>query len=287
MPNIKIVVDTSSDIPEEVMKKYDIGRMSFLSIFGEDNYVSGVDITNEEFYRKLDSSDKIPTTAQTPYQDMYDYLLELSQKHDTVIYFTISSKGSGQFNTARLVSEEIKEDHPKADIRIVDSMSYSLFIAQTAVYAAQMAADGKSAEEIITACEAYIRSWHAFLLVDTLKYLEKGGRINKAAAVMGTLLDIKPVLTVKDGLIESEDKLRGKKKVLQKLVDKIDEYEAFDSQNPEFMIVHSDEEKGRELEALLQQRYGIDKAVLFGEFGPIVGTHVGRGAVAVIFRLKH
>lgn len=284
--DIKIVVDTSSDIPADAAKKYDIGILSFLSIFGEESYVTGVELTNAEFYKKLESSDKIPTTAQTPYGDMYDYLLEQAKTHDSVIYFTISSKGSGQYQTANLVAEEIAEEYPEGDIHIVDSEKFSLYIAQTAVHAAELAAEGKTPAEIIADCAGYIRSWRCYLLVDTLKYLEKGGRINKTAAVVGTLLDIKPVLTIENGLVESMDKLRGKKKLVEKLIDKIKEDEDFDSEEPRFLVVQSDSARGEEVCAKLEDEFGKGCVRMYSEFGPIIGTHVGPGAFAIIAGIK-
>lgn len=284
--NIKIVVDTSSDIPADIAEKYDIGILSFLSIFGEDSFVTGVDLSNEEFYRRLESSEKIPTTAQTPYGDMYDYLLEQAKTHDCVIYFTISSKGSGQYQTARLVTEEIAEEYPQGDIRIVDSEKFSLYIARTAVHAAELAAAGKTPDEIIKDCAGYIKSWRCYLLVDTLKYLEKGGRINKTAAVVGTLLDIKPILTIEHGLVESMDKLRGKKKLVEKLIDKIKEDEDLDLENPRFLVVQSDSSRGEEACEKLEEEFGSGCVEMYSEFGPIIGTHVGPGAFAIIAGIK-
>ena len=138
MKDIKIVVDTGADIPADIAEKYDIGVVSFLSIFGEETFVTGVDITNDEFYEKLEASDAIPTTSQTPYGDMYDFLMEQAKAHESVIYFTLSGKASGQNHTATLAAEEVKEDYPEADIHIVDTEKFSLFIASAAVYAAEL-----------------------------------------------------------------------------------------------------------------------------------------------------
>ena len=143
MASIKIFTDTSSDMPEELCEKYDIGMLRFLSIFNDTSYVSGTDMTNERFYEMLAAADKIPTTSQTPYPDMYDALLSASREYDTVIYFTISSKGSGQYTTACMVKNQIlEEDNPTADIRIIDSMKYSLFLAAAAIKASEMAQAG-------------------------------------------------------------------------------------------------------------------------------------------------
>ena len=286
MSDIKIVVDSGSDIPQEIADKYDIGIISFLSLFGEEQFVQRVDITNQEFFERLESFEGFPTTSQTPYGDMYDYFAKQCAEHESVIYFALSSAASGQYQTANLVKNEILEENPDADFHIVDSYKFSLYIAQTAVHAAQMARDGKSVEEIITECEKYIKTWRGYLLVDTLKYLEKGGRLSAAAAFVGTMLDIKPVLTIENGLVENMDKLRGKKKLLDKLIGKVSDDPDFDAENPKFLIVQSDDDKGREACKKLREEYGGDCIEMYGEFGPLIGTHVGKGAIAIIPRIR-
>lgn len=286
MADIKIIVDSGSDIPQEIADKYDIGIISFLSLFGEEQYVHRVDITNEEFFDKLESFDGFPTTSQTPYGDMYDFFSKQCSENKSVIYFALSSAASGQYQTANLVKNEILEENPEVDFHIVDTQTFSLYIARTAVHAAQMAQDGKNAQEIITECENYIKTWRAYLLVDTLKYLEKGGRLSKAAAFVGTMLDIKPILTIEHGLVESMDKLRGKKKLLDKLIEKIQDDPDFDADNPKFLVVQSDAEKGEKVMEKLKDEYGEECIEMYGEFGPLIGTHVGRGAIAIIPRIK-
>lgn len=286
MADIKIMVDTGADMAKKDAERYNIGIIPFLSIFGEKSYVSGVDLTNDEFFDKLEEYDGFPTTSQTPFADMYDILSEECKKHDEVIYFTLSAKASGQNNTARLVSEEIMEENPEAKLHIVDTEKFSLYIAKTAILAAQLVQEGKSAEEIIEECKAYLETWRAYFLVGNLEYLQKGGRISKTSAVVGTLLDIKPILTIEDGLVTSYDKLRGKKKILDKLIEKVSEDPDFDDVNTEFLVIQSDEEKGQELVEKLEEEYGEGCVTMYSQFGAIIGTHVGRGTVAIIGRIK-
>lgn len=281
---IKIFTDTSADLYKEDAEKYGIGMLSFRSVFGEEVYKTGVDITNEEFFNKLDETGIIPKTSQTPPGEMYEILKAAADEYDAVIYFCISSKGSGQYGTACMIRNDIMEENPDARLYIVDSRAYSLFIGRTAIYAAQLAAEGLDAEEIIERSKAFLRRWRCMLLVGDLKYLEKGGRIRKTTAVIGTMLDIKPILGVVDGMIEAQDKLRGSKKLIQKLIAKLDENGDIDTDNPEFMVVHSDEEKGAELCEKLREKYGADTVSMCHLFGPIVGTHVGKGAFAVIYK---
>lgn len=285
MAKIKIFVDTSADMPEKVAEEKGIGIIRFMSVFGEKAYVTGTELSNGEFYKKLEEFGDIPKTSQTPYADMYDTLLNASRENDTVIYFTISSKASGQHNTAKMVVEEIKENNPGADIRIVDSMRFSAYISMAAWLAVDLAEKGESADVIIEKAVEFMEQWQAYILVDSLKYLEKGGRITKTSAIVGTLLDIKPVLTVNNGLIEPLEKIRGKKKIFKKLLDLIKENPDFDDEKKEMVIVHSSDEYAQTTRELIKEEFGVDPVYEF-EFGPVVGTHIGPGTLAVLFRLK-
>ena len=285
MADIKIMVDSGADMPDELREQYGIGLIPLLSVFGEKSYVIGRELSNEKFYDMLVNGDVHPKTSQTPYADMYDILLKESREHETVIYFTLSSLASGQNHSAQLVRDDIIEnDNPDANIIIFDTMSFSGIIAKTAIEAAKMVAAGKSTEEIIEFCNVYKDKWHAFLLVSDLTYLEKGGRMRKTAAIVGSLLDIKPVLTVSNGLIEVETKLRGKKKLCRKLCDMAREYEGFDESAAEFIIMHSDKEAAVELREMVEEEFDASNGILEMEFGPLVGTNTGPGAFAIVIR---
>lgn len=285
MAKIKIFVDTGADMPEETAREKNIGILRFMSIFGEKSYVTGTELSNVEFYKRLEEYRNIPTTSQTPYADMYDALSEASRENDTVIYFALSSKGSGQYNTARMVSEEIREGNPNADIRIVDTMTFSAYISMGALYACGLAEKGENVDAIIEKTLEYMKTWEVYILVDSLKYLEKGGRITKTSAIVGTLLDIKPVLTIRNGLIEPLEKIRGKKKVFKKLMELIKENPSFDKEKNEFLIVESDKEYASEVRGLIKEEFDTAPTMEF-EFGPVVGTHIGPGTLAVLFRVK-
>lgn len=285
MSKIKIFVDTAADMPEQIAKEKNIGVLRFMSIFGEESFVTGTELTNEEFYKKLEASENIPTTSQTPYADMYDAFSEASKEYDTIIYFTISSKASGQHNTAKMVAEEIKEENPDADIRIVDTMRFSAYISLAAYHATELLEQGENADSIIEKSLSYMNEWQAYILVDTLKYLEKGGRITKTSAIVGTLLDIKPVLTVNNGLIEPLEKLRGKKKLFKKLIELMKENPNFDDEKKEIIVVHSNDDYCAETKELLEEEFDKPAFMEF-KFGPVVGTHIGPRVLALLFRLK-
>lgn len=287
MLKVKIIVDTASDLTEAQLKEYGFGVMRFMSIFGEKSYETGTDITNAEFYDMLESAKKIPTTSQTPYMTIKETLLKEAKENDTVIYFTISSKASGQNHTASMIVEEIKEEYSDADIRIVDTLNFSSFIAYAAIKAKELfEAGNEDVDYVINAALEDMNKWKAYFLVNDMKYLEKGGRINKTTAVVGSLLDIKPILTIKDGLVAFEDKLRGKKKIIDKLIAKMEEDPEYDPEANRFLIVHSDFDAAEEMKEKLEENYGENTVEMVSEVGPIVGTHTGRGVIAVLFRRK-
>ena len=287
MAKIKIMVDSAADIPEEVLKKHNMGLIPMLSVFGDDAYVIGEDITTDEFYKKLETCESVPKTSLTPYAKLKEILLEESKNNDTVIYFTISSKASGQNHSANLVKEDILEsDNPDADIRIIDSMTFSMIIGYDAINAAVDAEAGMSADEIIEKATKSIAKWRVLFVVSDLMYLEKGGRLRKSTAILGNLLDIKPVLTVSDGMIEVETKLRGKKKICQKICNLIEEYGDLDESAEDFIILHSDFDKAAEAEEAIKENFGDDKNVILCQLGPLIGTHTGSGIVAFVYRTK-
>lgn len=287
MKKVKIFVDTSADVSEEIAKKYDIDIINFLCIFGEKSYVAGEELSNAEFYEKLMASSELPKTSQTSPAVMYQKLSEAAKEYDSVVFFTISHNASGEYNNARMNAEIIKEENPDCDIRIVDTMTFSAYIGETAIKFRELLNDGMEIDDALNDALKMLSYYEVYILVDSLKFLEKGGRIKKTAAIVGELLEIKPVLSIRDGLIEPVEKIRGKKKMIKKLVDLIEESPDFDSENKEFIIVESNKEYGLEAEDIILDRFHDAKIVRKYEFGPIVGTHIGNNALAILFRKKN
>lgn len=286
MSNVKIFVDTGADMPEEVKKEYDIDVIHYNVVFGDTSYVAGVELTNEQFYEKMLSSEKLPTTSQTSPGALYDALSDAAKACDTIVYFTLSSKASGQYNNARMNAEQVMEENPGVTIKIVDTMSFSIFISETAILLRKYLNDGMELDAAIEKSLEFVKTHEAYVLVDTLKFLEKGGRITKTTAIVGSLLDIKPVLTVKDGLIEPYEKIRGKKKIYNKLIDIVRENPKFDDEAKEFYVIDSCSEYGDKLEEVIKEEFEIDSICRRYKFGPIIGTHTGNGAVAILFKIK-
>lgn len=286
MKNVKIFVDTAADMTEELRKEFDIDIINFLSVFDGVSYVAGEELSNEEFFKKLEESEKIPTTSQTPPAVMYETLLNAAKEADSVVYLTLSSKASGQYGNAKMNADMIMEENPDLDIRIVDSMNFSVYISEMAIRLRTLLNEGIDLDEAIQKALEVSDEYEAYLLVDTLKYLEKGGRITKTAAIVGGLLDIKPVLSIRNGLVEPIEKVRGKKKLQAKLVELMRENPDFDEDAKEFFVIDSDKENGDKLAEVLCEEFDIDNVKRRYSFGPIVGTHTGGGAFAVAFKKK-
>ena len=289
MLNIKYMLDSTSDVSKEYAQKHDIQVLG-LPIMFEDGTTAldWVEMSTEEFYDKLSKSSQIPTTSQVSPATMEESMRKALEGHDALIYFTVSSKGSGSYNSACLAKANILEDIPDAKIEIVDSMAYSLFIVAMVEEAMRLQKEGKSLEEIIQGAKDFRSKLDVLVIVDSLKYLEKGGRINKASLVAGTLLDLKPVLSVRGGVMESIDKFRGSKTIISKMIKKIKASD-IDLDDPFFCMVHSRApEKANELWEAIKEEFGDHhKLFMQSELGATVGTHIGPGTLAIFYKLKN
>lgn len=283
MKKIGIMVDTSADMPQEYLDKYDIKCVNFIITFGDESFIAREELSNTEFYKRLRETDIHPKTAQTPYQTLYDAIKRNAEECETLLYYAISSKGSGQCQTAMLIARELMEENPKLDIRVIDTMTFSQYITAAAIYAAELAEENVPADEIIEKTTAYIKKWDACFVVDDLNYLLRGGRINKATAIVGSVLDIKPALSVRNGIIETIAKIRGKKRVFKKMIEIMEESEGFVADKTKIAIVHSDENAAKEFAEVIADTFGEDKIWMIEEIGPVIGTHTGPGLVAAVY----
>lgn len=287
MLKIKYIVDSTSDIPRDFAEKNDITVLGMPIIFEDGSTVRDwVEISPDEFYARLTAADKIPTTSQVPYAEIEEAMLKGLEDHDAVIFFPLSSKGSGTCQSALLAKQTILEKMPDAKIEVVDTMAYSLFIPLMVEEAIRLQKEGKTLEEIVEGAKLRRCYTDVTVVVDTLKYLEKGGRINKASLIAGTLLDIKPVLSVRGGIMESIDKFRGSKTIISKMIKKM-KASGLDTTNPDFCIVHSNaDEKANQLWDAIKAEFPNAELHMTSQLGATVGTHIGPGTVAVLYRLN-
>lgn len=283
MSRLRIVTDSTADIPASLRKELDIEVVPLKVHFGEETYVDGVTLSSDEFYPKLAASPVTPKTSQpspAEFLDVYKKLLQ--EDEDThILSIHISSVMSGTFQSAELAKSLL--DKPEK-VTVFDSRSASYGIGMLAVEAARMAREGRGVEEAVERIRAIRNSGRVYFIVDTLEYLQKGGRIGKAQAVLGSLLNIKPILTIDDeGEVASVDKVRGTKKAVQRIVE-LYKQDYDPDREVTLDIVHSNDLPAAETVAeALRAQYNV-RHLQFVTLGPVIGVHTGPGTVGVFMR---
>lgn len=280
MGNIRIVTDSTADIPADVREKYGITMISLKVLFGEETFRDAVDLTPEEFYARLKSSPVTPTTSQPSPADFVEVYEALLAEDPTgpILSFHLASVLSGTYQSATIAKSMIEVEG--ADIHVIDSCSASFGHGMQVLLAAQMAEEGASVEEILEAVEKRKQSCEIYFLVDTLEYLQKGGRIGKAAAMIGSLLNIKPILSLEaNGAVTSVDKARGSKKAMAKIVELLQQ--SYGEAPVALVVAGTDDEAiANELEERVKAGLNV-KHVHHTTVGTVIGTHTGPGTSAV------
>lgn len=219
MNNIKIIYDTMNDLPENIDGKYDIDMLPTTIIFQGKEYKAGVDIDNDEFYKLLRDNKEIPTTSQVTYMTFKETFEKYVKEGKKVLYMAGSSKGSGTYQSAMLAKNDIESD----DIYIFDTYSLCIGGGLLVLEAAKMVEEGLDIDTIIKKLEEYKDKVQVYFSVDSLDYLYKGGRISGTKAAVGSLLNIKPILKIEDGLVKQKTQVRGSKKIIPTLIEKLKE----------------------------------------------------------------
>ncbi|NLM44555.1 MAG: DegV family protein [Clostridiales bacterium] len=277
---ITILTDTMCDVPQYYVEKYNIIVLPLLVNFGDESFRDGIDITADEFFKRLESSEKLPTTSQINPPQFESVFLDEIGENNTVIGILGSSKLSGTYNSAMIAKNNIESDH----IHIIDSEAVTLGAGLLVIKAARLAEMGKTAEEIVNEIEAAKKRLKQFFVIGNLKYLYKGGRISLSASVIGSILNVKPIITTVDGKLEMLEKTRGIKKAITIVMDMIKEKgwtldEKVIGINHTLCPEHADY-----IEELIKMQYK-PKEIIRGEVGSVIGTHAGPGCVALHFEL--
>ena len=281
MSKIKILTDSASDITLEQAKEFDIGFIPICLTFdGEKVLEDKYDIGTEEFYKRLREKGDIPKTTQITPGKFSEVFSGYAEDYDELIVFLIGSNTSGTFQNAFNAKAEIEEE-TNLKIHLVDTQLLSMGYGYPVIRAAQMVKEGLSSEEIIAKCEAMIKSCYTLFAVETLDFLKKGGRIKTATAIIGGMLDIRPILTVTDGLVHAIEKVKGEKKVFPKFMELLAPKVA-EMKNPKIIILDSDvPEKAEKLKAMVKEKLDLD-VTMMGPVGVIIGAHAGPGVLGII-----
>ncbi|MCR2804929.1 DegV family protein [Paenibacillus soyae] len=279
MGKVRIVADSTSDIPADVRERLGITMVPLKVLFGEETYMDSVTISAEQFYERLKASPVLPTTSQPSpleFSDVYERLLD-EDPDGPIISIHLAAVLSGTHQSA-VIAESMLER--PADITIVDSKSASYGIGLQVVRAAEMAQAGESKERILEEIQRLQNDLELYFLVDTLEFLHKGGRIGRASALIGSILNIKPILSLdKDGGVYSVDKVRGTKKAMARIAEM---FKATFGDAPVGLIIAGSDnrEAAEELGNRVKGELNV-KEVGYTTVGSVIGVHTGPGVSAV------
>lgn len=276
---IRIIADSVSDIPLAYQKQYQIEILPLMVNFEEQSYKDGVDLNPEEFFLKLKQANKLPTTSQVNPGTFIEAFERVINAGDEAVVILMSSEMSGTYNAALSAVDYLATDR----ISVIDSRAISFGYGLLVIEAARMAEKGASRLEIEKEIKLQVPQMVNLFIVDTLEYLQKGGRLSAGEAFIGNLLSIKPIITIEDGKLKSLDKVRGRKKATKWILDYL-EKEKIDLSDKTVGFFHADDSE--HLEGFMKEvnQRQTPKESIKSTVGTVVGTHSGPGCVAISFR---
>lgn len=281
MSKVAIVTDSTSNIPEELLASHSITQIPLQLIWGDDTYRDGIDINPLEFYTRLKTAKVMPTSSQPSPADFERVYRDLLAQGYDIVSVHISSKLSGTMDSAIQAKTTIGSDR----IALVDSQTTSMALGYSALVTARAAKDGASFEECHKLAEYAVANTGVLFVVSTLEFLHRGGRIGGASAFVGTAFGLKPILTVRDGKVDAQEKIRTMKKALNRLSEILVERVGNQS-SLRIAAIHAN--ASVEAENLLQDvmdRFddGVIKESLVTHVSPVIGTHTGPGTVGITY----
>lgn len=280
--SIRIVTDSASDLPKAVAAAEGIDILPILVYVDGQEYLDSVTIEPDDFYNRMRAGSEVKT-AQIPLAFFIETFERYAQSEDHYIYFAFSSQLSGTYQTAVMAYDTVRETYPDFQMDILDTRCVSLGLGVLVVEAARMARQGASAEDIVS----YVRTAgghmaHLFS-VDDLEYLLRGGRVSRSQAFLGNILNIKPILHVKDGALIPFEKVKGRKKRLGKMFEYIEAHGS-DLGNQLIGIAHTlNEEEANAVRSHFETTYGT-KDFIVSSLGCTVGAHCGPGLITLFFK---
>jgi DegV family protein with EDD domain len=278
MSKVAVVTDSSPYIPNQIIEENNIHVVPLTVIWGDENYYDGVDITPVEFYQRLETAKVMPSTSQPSVADFEVLFRKLYQQGYDILAVLLSEDLSGTISSAT----QAKSMLPEAKIEIINSRTLAMALGFQVLAAARAANQGASLEECKRlVLDARDKAGVIFVL-DTLEFLHRGGRIGGAKRFVGTLLNVKPVLAIEDGLVVPLDSVRTQKKALERIVDLIEERTA-GHQNIRLATLHANNPETAQfiLDQALKRIPVVEQ--VFSEVSPVIGTHAGPGAVGLAY----
>ena len=273
---MRIVSDSTADLPISIIDEYNVEIVPLRVHFGEEVFLDWVEMKPEKFYDKLTSTDILPRTSQPSPADFVKKYKEIGEG-ETIISIHISSNLSGTYQSAMMARDML----PEMDIHVFDTKLASMAHGAVVMEAARAAREDKSREEVLHLVKEMIDKVKVYFMVNTFEYLQKNGRIGRAQAMLGSLLKVKPILTLEDGIVTPKEKARGRAKALDRLVKIcLDE---FGSKNPvKIALIHGNVlEEALKLKEMVEGVFKFEEAVI-SDLGAVIGSHTGPGVVGIV-----
>lgn len=281
---VKILADSACDLTKEYYDQYNIDMVPLTVHLGEEEYKDGVEISPKKIYDAMREGATTKTSQVSPHT-FKSIFTSYAESNQPLVYLAFSSELSGTYQTAKMMEQEIKEKFPNAPLHVIDTKCASIGYGLVILRAAQLAQEGGTADEIIDLATYHAQHMEHIFTVDDLEYLYRGGRVSRTAAFVGSLLRIKPLLHVEDGKLIPIEKIRGSKRVLNRMVEVMEE-RGTDFTNQVIGISHGDDlETAEKLATIIKDKFAV-KDVIIEMVGSVIGAHSGPGTIALFFLNK-
>ncbi|HHE41116.1 MAG TPA: DegV family protein [Dehalococcoidia bacterium] len=271
---VRIVTDSTADLPDFLVAELGITVVPLHIHFGEETYEDGVTISKDEFYKRLVTSPKLPKTSAPSSGAFTETYAQLAEETDEIVSIHISSRLSATYQSATVARDTFPAE---TSISVVDSRFATIGLGLIVEQAARMARSGERAAIIVKEVEAAISRTHLFGVVDTLEYLHKGGRIGMASALLGSLLKVKPIIGVRDGIVHPIERVRGREKAFDRLVEMVSKFETISR----LAVAHTTAED--EMERLVERLSGFfpPEKMMCSRCGATLGTYLGPDTLCI------
>lgn len=279
LKNIKLISDSSCDLPLDIIEKYEIDIVHLNVMFDDESYIDGLDISPDEFYEKMASSINLPKTS-SPSPERFLKAFECDE--EKILVICLSSGLSSTYHNALMAKQMYLEDHPQKEIEVIDSKTGSLGVGIGVIEAARMIGEGIELEDIVAKMEKHFEDAHTYMYLDTLENAVKAGRVSAVKGIIASALNFKFIVRLEDGKVKFFEKIRGEKKVLHRLLDIIGE-ERVDTKGGILGICHSNAlEKAEKVKRMAVEKYGFSEVVI-SEMSATIGSYASSGGVLIRF----
>jgi DegV family protein with EDD domain len=281
---VKIITDSAVDLPNEIVKEYDIEVLPLLVLHGETEYEDGVSINAYDLYMNM-RNEKVYKTAQISPGTFVEVFKKYAKENQECIYIAFSSGLSGTYESSLMARENLLIEFPEFQLDIIDSKCASLGFGLVVLKAAKLAREGCPRGEIVETVKFYAKHMEHIFTVDQLEYLWRGGRVSRSKAFIGDLLNVKPILDVEDGKLIPIDKARGTKRLFKRMMEIVEE-RGVDLAEQTIGISHGDNLEAVEIvKQMMQEKFGCQNFVI-SLIGSAIGAHSGPGTLAIFFLNK-